>query len=98
MIGICERSMLLHEFDYLLPRSLIAQQPLAQRDASRMMFLDRTRQEFEDRRFSELPGILRPGDLLCLTIRACFRRDCWGTGVGRDRSPSAKVIRLFANI
>ncbi len=33
--------MLLDEFDYPLPEELIAQRPLAPRDASRMMVLDR---------------------------------------------------------
>ena len=36
--------MLLEEFDYTLPAELIAQRPLAERDASRMMVLDRAAQ------------------------------------------------------
>lgn len=56
--------MLLEEFDYPLPSELIAQRPLAERDASRMMVLDRAAQTIEDRQFRELPEVLRPGDLL----------------------------------
>jgi S-adenosylmethionine:tRNA ribosyltransferase-isomerase len=90
MIGICERSMLLHEFDYLLPHSLIAQQPLAERDASRMMFLDRARQELEDRRFGELPGILRPGDLLVLNNTRVFPARLLGHRRGTRSQPIGK--------
>src|SRR5438552_1001974 len=56
--------MLLSEFDYPLPTELIAQRPLAERDASRMMLLDRAAQTIEDRQFRELPELLLPGDLL----------------------------------
>ena len=56
--------MLLSEFDYPLPEELIAQRPLAERDASRMMVLDRASQTLEDRQFRELPDVLQAGDLL----------------------------------
>jgi S-adenosylmethionine:tRNA ribosyltransferase-isomerase len=56
--------MHLSELDYPLPEELIAQRPLAERDATRMMVLDRAVQTIEDRQFRELPEVLRPGDLL----------------------------------
>lgn len=56
--------MLLSDFDYELPPERIAQQPLAQRDASRLLWLHRGSGQLEDRRFAELPQLLRPGDLL----------------------------------
>lgn len=90
MIRICEPSMLLHEFDYHLPHSLIAQQPLAERDASRMMVLNRTRQAFEDRRFSELPGILRPGDLLVFNNTRVFPARLLGRRRGTRSQPVGK--------
>ncbi|MBI3140667.1 MAG: tRNA preQ1(34) S-adenosylmethionine ribosyltransferase-isomerase QueA [Rhodocyclales bacterium] len=52
----------LSDFDYELPPELIAQSPLPARSASRLLVLDGTR--LEDRRFAELPGLLRAGDLL----------------------------------
>jgi S-adenosylmethionine:tRNA ribosyltransferase-isomerase len=55
--------MLLEEFDYPLPSQLIAQRPLAERDASRMLTLNRATRIFEDRMFRDLPQILQPGDL-----------------------------------
>ena len=50
------------EFRYALPEELIAQQPLPERSASRLLVLGG--RSPEDRRFSDLPGLLRPGDLL----------------------------------
>jgi len=52
--------------DYELPSPLIAQQPTAVRDASRLMVLDRARGSIEHRRFADLPQLLRVDDLLVL--------------------------------
>ena len=52
------------DFDFDLPRELIAQAPLAQRSASRLLLLDAGAQRREDRAFRELPEFLHPGDLL----------------------------------
>jgi len=49
------------EFDFELPRSLIALQPAEPRDAARLMVVG---SRFDDRRVAELPGLLRPGDLM----------------------------------
>ena len=52
------------DFHYQLPPELIAQQPLAQRSASRLLCIDRRSGSLSDRQFSDLPGLLNPGDLL----------------------------------
>ena len=54
------------EFYYDLPEELIAQTPLERRDRSRMLCLDRQTGECAHRRFDDLPGLLRPGDLLVM--------------------------------
>jgi S-adenosylmethionine:tRNA ribosyltransferase-isomerase len=51
------------DFDYALPAGRIAQEPLAERDASRLLHV-REDGELEDSRFTDLPGLLREGDLL----------------------------------
>lgn len=56
--------MLVSDFDFYLPEELIAQQPLPQRDASRMLHLRRENGQFQDRAFRDFPGLLRQGDLL----------------------------------
>ncbi|QEE28071.1 tRNA preQ1(34) S-adenosylmethionine ribosyltransferase-isomerase QueA [Terriglobus albidus] len=58
--------MLVSDFDFHLPEELIAQQPLPERDASRMLVLDRHTGAFRDDSFRSLPSLLRPGDLLVL--------------------------------
>ena len=52
--------------DYDLPPDLVAQEPAEPRDASRLLVLERQRGAWEDRRFSELPALLRSGD--CLVV------------------------------
>jgi len=52
------------DFHYELPAELIAQLPLEQRSASRLLCIDRQSGRLTDRNFSDLPGLLNPGDLL----------------------------------
>ncbi len=52
------------DFDYELPRELIAQYPLPERSASRLLVLGKGAGGVRDRVFRDLPGLLRPGDLL----------------------------------
>jgi S-adenosylmethionine:tRNA ribosyltransferase-isomerase len=56
----------LSDYDYDLPRELIAQRPLERREDSRMMVLHRDGQTIEHRQFHELKKFLPPGDLLVL--------------------------------
>jgi S-adenosylmethionine:tRNA ribosyltransferase-isomerase len=59
-------SSVLSDYDYDLPRQLIAQRPSRRRQDSRMMVLRRNEQTIEHRRFAELKMFLRPRDLLVL--------------------------------
>lgn len=54
------------EFDYALPPELVATRPLAARDGSRMMVLDRSSGEISHRMFREFPSFLSPGDRVVL--------------------------------
>ena len=54
------------DFIFDLPKELIAQTPLEQRDHSRLMHLDKNTGEIEHRHFYELPEMLREGDCLVL--------------------------------
>ncbi|HEV2837462.1 MAG TPA: S-adenosylmethionine:tRNA ribosyltransferase-isomerase, partial [Pyrinomonadaceae bacterium] len=56
--------MHLSAFDYELPSDLIAQQPLAERDASRMLVLDRANQTWTDSSFKLFTQCLRPDDVV----------------------------------
>ena len=55
-----------HDFWYDLPEELIAQTPLQQRDASRLLVLDRTTGETEHRHFYDILEYLKPGDCLVM--------------------------------
>ncbi len=56
----------LSDYDYELPRELIAQRPPEHRDDSRLMVLRRDSQGIEHRQFDELKTLLQQGDLLVL--------------------------------
>jgi S-adenosylmethionine:tRNA ribosyltransferase-isomerase len=56
----------LSDYDYVLPRELIAQRPLERRQDSRMMVLHRAEQKIEHRQFGELKTFLQPRDLVVL--------------------------------
>jgi S-adenosylmethionine:tRNA ribosyltransferase-isomerase len=56
----------LSDFDYALPAERIAQTPLARRDESRLLVLDRAMETITHRQFRDLPEYLDPGDVLVL--------------------------------
>lgn len=58
------RPVLATDFDFELPEELIAQRPLAERAASRLLVLERRAGAPVDRQFVDLPSLLRPDDLL----------------------------------
>ncbi len=58
--------MLRSDFVFQLPKALIAQYPLSQRSASRLLHLAPHSIHPQDRRFSQLTGLLRSGDLLLM--------------------------------
>jgi S-adenosylmethionine:tRNA ribosyltransferase-isomerase len=81
---------LISEFDYELPEELIAQQPLAERDAARMLVLDRARGAWCDKVFSELPAELNAGDLLVVNNTRVFPARLVG-----ERVPTGGRVELF---
>jgi S-adenosylmethionine:tRNA ribosyltransferase-isomerase len=58
--------MLVKDFDYKLPHVLIARYPLPERDASRLMVLDRRSGGIAEEHFNNLAAHLVPGDLLVM--------------------------------
>jgi S-adenosylmethionine:tRNA ribosyltransferase-isomerase len=86
--------MELAEFDYALPAELIAQAPLPDRSASRMLVVDRAGQSWEDRRFRDLPGFLGPGDCLVLNDSRVFPARLFGRRAGVNASGAVEVLLL----
>jgi S-adenosylmethionine:tRNA ribosyltransferase-isomerase len=64
--------MLVSEFDYELPERLIAQEPAARRDQSRLLVVDRATGALTDTVFNHLPEFLRAGDVLVLNNTRVF--------------------------
>lgn len=58
--------MQLSDFDYDLPESFIAQEPVEPRDSSKLMVLDRERQTIEHRVFRDILNLIHPGDVLVM--------------------------------
>src|SRR5213078_2661812 len=58
------RNMRTDDLDFDLPPELIAQAPTPDRAASRLLHYRRANRSIEHRVFSDLPELLRPGDLL----------------------------------
>ena len=58
--------MKVEEFDYYLPEDLIAQTPIKQRDASKLMILDKKTGELVHKHFYDIIDYLNPGDTLVL--------------------------------
>lgn len=64
--------MYLSEFDFALPPELIAQQPIAERDRSRMLVVDRQAGNWRDSYFAELPTMLSANDVLVINNTRVF--------------------------
>jgi S-adenosylmethionine:tRNA ribosyltransferase-isomerase len=82
--------MLISDFDYELPEELIAQEPLVERDAARMLVVDRGKGEWRDSRFAELPSYVGAGDAVVVNNTRVFPARL----VGR-REPSGGRVELF---
>jgi S-adenosylmethionine:tRNA ribosyltransferase-isomerase len=72
------------DFNYDLPRELVAQHPLVRRDESRMMVVERKTGQVAHARFKEFPGSLRPGDVLVLNDTKVIPARAWGRAGGKD--------------
>ena len=64
--------MKIEDFDFALPPSQIAQAPLPERDASRLLRLPRSGGEVQHAHFRDLPDLLRPSDLVVMNDTRVF--------------------------
>jgi S-adenosylmethionine:tRNA ribosyltransferase-isomerase len=88
--------VLVSDFDYHLPPELIAQEPLADRAASRLLHIRRDTGEICDRKFREFPDLLRPKDLVVFNNTKVFPARLYGHRRGAlaqrlsPRNPASK--------
>jgi S-adenosylmethionine:tRNA ribosyltransferase-isomerase len=86
--------MKVDELTYHLPPELIAQRPLPKRDASRLLLLDRSTGQWQDRLFASLPELLRGDELLAFNNARVLPARLFGRRAGvRSQKPSRKSAR-----
>jgi S-adenosylmethionine:tRNA ribosyltransferase-isomerase len=79
--------VLVSDFHFHLPDELIAQEPLAARDSSRMLHLKRASGQYADRLFHDFPNLLRPGDLTVFNNTRVFPARLYGRRKGARAQP-----------
>ena len=79
--------MLVSDFNFSLPEELIAQQPLPDRAASRLLHLNRSPEQFSDARFRDFPDLLRPSDLVVFNNTRVFPARLFGRRSGAKAQP-----------
>ena len=79
------------DFDFELPPSLIAQEPLAERTASRLMVVSRGTGRIEHRHFADLPDLTRSGDLLVVNTSRVLKARLLGE---RASGAPAEILLL----
>jgi len=79
--------MLVSDFHYDLPPESIAQEPLSNRSASRLLHLLRKNEAWQDRAFRDFPGLLHPDDLLVLNNTRVFPARLYGHRSGERAQP-----------
>jgi len=80
-------TVLVSDFHYELPADRIAQEPLADRAAARMLHLNREAKSWQDREFREFPDLLRPSDLLVVNNTRVFPARLYGHRSGQRAQP-----------
>ncbi len=95
------RAMRLDDFDFPLPRELIAEHPCEPREAARLLHVPRSG-AFADRRIADLPSLLHPGDLvICndtkvIPARLVARRGAATVEITLHRDEGGSAWRAFA--
>jgi len=84
----------IEDFDYQLPVAQIAQHPLAERAASRLLLLERGKHSWEDRRFRQLPEILRGDELLVVNNARVLPARLFGRRLGARAQAASRKSRM----
>jgi S-adenosylmethionine:tRNA ribosyltransferase-isomerase len=93
--------MRVSEFDFELPDELIAQEPLAERDRSRMLVVDRAGNSWRDGQFAEFPTFLNAGAVVVVNNTRVFPARLIGRRVvngGPGALVEALLVRRIENM
>jgi S-adenosylmethionine:tRNA ribosyltransferase-isomerase len=91
-LGI-DQSLRVSDFDFDLPEELIAQEPIAERDHSRMLVVDRSTDSLTDTSVLHLPDYLRHGDLLIGNNSRVIPARFWARKVDTQGSIELLLLR-----
>lgn len=81
------------EFDYHLPTDRIAQHPLANRDESKLLMVERAGDFWSDHIFRELPGLLRGDELMVVNNARVIRARLFARRAGVGAEPVGRQSR-----
>ena len=84
------------DFDYELPKELIAQDPLLDRSASRLMVLDKHTGEYEHRHFRDITEYLVPGDCMVINDTKVIPARLIGHRPGRQERIEILLLRRLS--
>jgi len=82
------------DFNYELPKELIAQHPLERRDESRLMVLDRETKEIKNKTFKDIIDFLEPGDCLVRNNTKVIPARIYGKILGKETEKLAEFLLL----
>ena len=83
------------DFDFYLPPELIAQHPLKQRSASRLLVVDRTAQTLEHQHFTDVVSYLKAGDVLVLNDTKVLPARLFGIKEGTGAHLECLILRIL---
>ena len=86
--------MKVSDFNYDLPKELIAQHPLEKRDESRLMVLHRDTKQIENRTFKDIIEYLEPGDCLVRNNTKVIPARLYGKIIGKETQKSVEFLLL----
>ena len=85
------------DFYYDLPQELIAQDPLEDRSASRLMVLDKKTGKIQHHIFKEIVNYLNPGDCLVINDTKVIPARLYGAKVGTDAKIEVLLLKRKEN-
>ena len=86
--------MKVSDFNYYLPKELIAQHPTEKRDESRLMVLHRDTKEIEDKTFKDIIDYLEPGDCLVRNNTKVIPARLYGKVIGKESEKLVEFLLL----
>ena len=86
--------MKVSDFNYNLPKELIAQHPTEKRDESRLMVLHRDTKEIEDKTFKDIIDYLEPGDCLVRNNTKVIPARLYGKVIGKESEKLVEFLLL----